>query len=146
MKKSVAILLVLLFVLAACAKPEAAHDHASATGHDHAAAPAAAVNPNAALADTVLNPNHMPDLASQDSYRKAKEVADRLDKMYCYCHCKENEGHKSLLTCFQTNHAASCIICMQEATMAWIDWKKGLTVEETIKAVDAQFGGGVPRG
>ena len=40
------------------------------------------------------------------AYRQAAEIPRVLDQLYCYCRCKENFGHKNLLTCFATRHGA----------------------------------------
>jgi len=85
-----------------------------------------------------------PDV--RDTYEKAKLVADRLDGMYCYCKCKENPGlkHKSLLTCFQDEHAAECGICLNESKQAFLDFKDDMPVEVTKKAVDLMYNQGNP--
>ena len=96
------------------------------------------------LASTILDPNRFQDPLARDAYEKAHEVAERLDKMYCYCHCHEHMGHRSLLTCYQGDHAAECGICQKEAEMAWADWKNGLPVEATQRAADAAYNQGAP--
>ncbi|MBW2307868.1 MAG: hypothetical protein JRG73_13160 [Deltaproteobacteria bacterium] len=40
------------------------------------------------------------------AYRVADAIPHVLDQLYCWCKCKENFGHISLLTCFTTRHAA----------------------------------------
>lgn len=93
-----------------------------------------------ALAATVLPAASFKDPSVQATYRKAKDVADRLDQMYCYCHCKEGKlKHKSLLTCFQSRHAAACGICLHEAELAHADWKRGVPLAATIKTVDLMY-------
>jgi len=42
-----------------------------------------------------------------DVYRRAAQVAPVLDGLYCYCQCKENIGHKSLLSCYVGRHAST---------------------------------------
>lgn len=98
------------------------------------------------LADTIANPNQFRNPEVRDTYEKAKLVADRLDKMYCYCRCKENEhlAHNSLLTCFQDDHAALCGICLREAQQAFLDWNDDLPLEVTVKAVDLMYNQGRP--
>lgn len=98
------------------------------------------------LADTITDPNQFENPEVRDTYEKAKLVADRLDKMYCYCRCKENEqlAHNSLLTCFQDDHAAHCGICLREAQQAWLDWNDELPIEVTVKAVDLMYNQGRP--
>ncbi len=40
------------------------------------------------------------------AYQIARDIPEVLDKLFCYCMCKENSGHKNLLTCYVDNHAA----------------------------------------
>ena len=98
------------------------------------------------LADTIADPFQFENPEIRETYQNAKLVADRLDKMYCYCRCKENEqlAHNSLLTCFQDDHAAHCGICLREAQQAFLDWKDELPLEVTVKAVDLMYNQGNP--
>lgn len=41
------------------------------------------------------------------AYRVAREIPEVLDQLYCYCRCKENVGHLSLLSCFVDRHAST---------------------------------------
>ncbi len=41
------------------------------------------------------------------AYAAAKQIPALLDQLYCYCRCKENFGHKSLLSCFVDRHAST---------------------------------------
>jgi hypothetical protein len=41
------------------------------------------------------------------AYRIAREIPEVLDRLYCYCRCRENFGHKNLLSCYVDNHAAT---------------------------------------
>jgi hypothetical protein len=41
------------------------------------------------------------------AYTVARQIPEVLDQLYCYCRCRENFGHKNLLTCFVDNHAAT---------------------------------------
>ncbi len=98
------------------------------------------------LADTIADPYQFQNPEVRETYVKAKLVADRLDKMYCYCRCKENEqlAHNSLLTCFQDDHAAHCGICLREAQQAFLDFEDDLPLEVTVKAVDLMYNQGNP--
>lgn len=98
------------------------------------------------LAATVIDASQFSDPKTQETYRKAKQIADRLDKLYCYCRCKENPGlkHRSLLTCFQSDHAAECGICLNEAEQAWLDWRDDMPIETTIKSIDLVYNAGHP--
>jgi hypothetical protein len=73
------------------------------------------------------------------AYTAARTMPEVLDGLYCYCHCKEDMGHKSLLTCYESEHAASCDICLTEATMAAQLHGQGATLEEIRRAIDARF-------
>jgi len=41
------------------------------------------------------------------AYEIAREIPEVLDRLYCYCRCKENFAHKNLLSCFVDNHAST---------------------------------------
>jgi hypothetical protein len=41
------------------------------------------------------------------AHRVAREIPDVLDRLYCYCGCDRSAGHKSLLSCYTDNHAAT---------------------------------------
>lgn len=75
------------------------------------------------------------------AYRAAKEIPGVLDHMYCYCECKKNFGHKSLLTCHVDNHSKFCNVCMDEATMAHRMHKDGKSVAEIRGAIDSKYKG-----
>jgi len=100
------------------------------------------------LASTIMNPGSFENTEVRATYAKARQIPERLDAMYCYCHCKENQQlrHKSLLTCFQDDHAAQCGICLREAQQAFLDFEDGLPVEVTKKTVDVMYNQGNPPG
>ena len=41
------------------------------------------------------------------AYQIARDIPEVLDKLYCYCMCKENSGHKNLLKCYVDNQEAT---------------------------------------
>jgi hypothetical protein len=73
------------------------------------------------------------------AYAIAKEIPEVLDSLHCYCECKKNYGHKSLLTCYVDEHAAHCDVCMDEAFMAYDLHKQGMDVIAIRRAVDSRF-------
>lgn len=73
------------------------------------------------------------------AYTAARMMPAVFDGLYCYCHCKEEMKHVSLLTCYESEHAASCDICLTEATMAAQMHGEGATLEEIRRAIDARF-------
>ena len=43
----------------------------------------------------------------QKAYTVARMIPEVLDRLYCYCRCRENFGHKNLLTCYVDTHAST---------------------------------------
>jgi hypothetical protein len=41
------------------------------------------------------------------AYTIARTIPEVLDQLYCYCRCRENFGHKNLLSCFVDTHAST---------------------------------------
>ncbi len=41
------------------------------------------------------------------AYEVARSDPEILDQLYCYCRCRENFGHKNLLSCFVDTHAST---------------------------------------
>ena len=73
------------------------------------------------------------------AYTAARAMPEVFDGLYCYCHCKEDMGHVSLLTCYESEHAASCDICLAEAAMAAEMHGQGASLEDNRRAIDARF-------
>ena len=92
--------------------------------------------------DVVLSPESL-DLVGRTAraYRLARANAAVLDGIYCHCRCKENFGHVSLLTCFESDHGSRCDICICEVELASLLHARGTSLAEIQQAVDAQFGG-----
>lgn len=85
-----------------------------------------------------MSPGHFIGKTGR-AYKAAKEVPDLLDKIYCYCKCQDNFGHKSLLTCFVDRHGSQCGVCMDEALMASDLRKKGYGDEEIVEKINSKF-------
>ena len=81
-----------------------------------------------------------PTLGSAEAYAAARAVPAVVDGVYCHCHCSRTLGHRSLLTCFESNHAAYCDICMGEATTAARLAEAGGSLQRIRAAIDSQFG------
>ena len=41
------------------------------------------------------------------AYEVARAIPQVLDRLYCYCRCRENFNHKSLLSCYVDTHAST---------------------------------------
>ncbi|MDT8318463.1 MAG: CYCXC family (seleno)protein [bacterium] len=85
-----------------------------------------------------MSPGHFIGKTGR-AYKSAKDNPDLLDKIYCYCKCQDNFGHKSLLTCFVDRHGSQCGVCMDEALMADDLRKKGYGDEEIVEKINAKF-------
>jgi len=74
-------------------------------------------------------------------YAQAAEIAAILDGLYCYCDCSRHSGHRSLLTCFESDHGAACDVCLTEAAIASRMTKDGRSLDEIRDAIDELYGG-----
>lgn len=59
------------------------------------------------------------------AYQAAKEIPQTLAQLPCYCHCDSSIGHKSLHSCFESEHGENCGTCIGEALMAYQLEKRG---------------------
>ena len=73
------------------------------------------------------------------AYEIAKEIPEVLDHIHCYCECKKYHNHKSLLTCYVTEHGAECDICIDEAIRAYELYKEGKDILTIRKTIDKEF-------
>lgn len=64
-----------------------------------------------------LPPEMFEKPAVARAYQVAKEIPAVLAQQPCYCSC-DRIGHRSLLDCFASRHAESCLICTNEAILA----------------------------
>ncbi len=74
------------------------------------------------------------------AYKMAAAVPDVLDGLYCYCQCSKHAGHRSLLTCFESDHGASCDVCMDEVMVAYTMSQNGASLQQIRDAIDARYG------
>ena len=119
------IALILAIVYSATKQPEYADPVAPATG---------------ALIENrpVMSSAFYTGKAAQ-AYRIAAEIPKVIDSQFCYCYCKKNHQHKTLLTCFTNNHGSKCDICINEVLYAYELYKQGKTIDEIVVAVDQKF-------
>ncbi len=79
-----------------------------------------------------------PDV--REAYQTAKEIPGVLAQQPCYCYC-QRKGHRSLLDCFKTDHAASCNICVRESLLAGQMHRQGKSAEDIRRTiVQGQWG------
>ena len=80
-----------------------------------------------------------PTPGAAEAYVVARQIPQILDGIYCHCDCSKHMGHRSLLTCYETDHAAQCDICMGEAMLASQMVAGGSSLAQIRAAVDSQF-------
>jgi hypothetical protein len=96
-----------------------------------------------APAVNTLAPTLSPEMFSgniRQAYEVAQKIPQTLAQLPCYCHCDVGHGHKSLQSCFVTEHGESCGICIGEALMAYQLEKQKLPIEEIRKRIIAAYG------
>jgi Protein of unknown function with PCYCGC motif len=55
----------------------------------------------------VLDPRRFSQPSVVKAYSYAKEIPEIFSQQPCYCNCDTNNGHRSLLDCFATDHGAT---------------------------------------
>lgn len=92
-------------------------------------------------ASHVLDPARFANERVRQAYAIAHAIPPTLNQLYCWCHCEETLGMRSLLECYESEHAAGCEICLGEAELAWELTQQGTTDAARIQAaVDAWIG------
>ena len=81
-----------------------------------------------------LEPASFKGADVREAYQTAKEMPQVLVQQPCYCYC-QRKGHRSLLDCFKTDHAASCNICVKEALLAGQMHRQQKSAEEIRRAI-----------
>ncbi|HEY0322325.1 MAG TPA: CYCXC family (seleno)protein [Pyrinomonadaceae bacterium] len=78
---------------------------------------------------------------AREAYRVAQEIPETLAQLPCYCYCDEGFGHKSLHTCYESDHSAHCATCIQEALVAYrLQKEEGLSPAQIRERIIAEFG------
>ena len=81
-----------------------------------------------------LEPGSFKSADVRKAYQTAKEMPEVLAQQPCYCYC-QRKGHRSLLDCFRTDHAASCNICVKEALLAIRMHRQQKSIQEIRTAI-----------
>ena len=90
-----------------------------------------------------LPPTLSPELFNGNerlAYQVAKDIPQVLAELPCYCHCDRGHNHKSLHSCFESEHGENCGICINEALMARSLHKQGMTASEIRGRIIAAYG------
>ena len=114
-------------------------------------APQAKANPTArvpahyeeAMSLTDLPPTLPPERffgSARTAYQVAKEIPQTLAQLPCYCYCDESFGHKSLHSCYETDHSSQCAVCVSEALLAYrLQKEEGLNPTQIRQRIIAEF-------
>jgi hypothetical protein len=98
----------------------------------------------AAAIPNTLPPTLSPELFTGNkrlAYLAAKEIPQTLAQLPCYCHCDKGHGHKSLHSCFESEHGENCGICIGEAVMAYhLEKRSKLSVDKIREQIIAAYG------
>lgn len=90
-----------------------------------------------------LDPAKFKNASVCSAYQVAREIPEVLAQQPCYCYC-QRIGHRGLLDCFRTEHAATCNICIKEALLAGQMHREGKTAEEIRAAIIHGDWGNIP--
>jgi len=74
------------------------------------------------------------------AYKAAKDIPQVLAQLPCYCHCDRTQGHRSLHSCFESEHGENCGICISEALMAYNLHKQRVPVSDIRKQIISAYG------
>lgn len=78
---------------------------------------------------------------TREAYKAVREMRQTIAQLPCYCHCDRGNGHKSLYSCFESDHAAHCGVCINEALLAYqLEKKDKLSPSEIRSRIIAQYG------
>jgi uncharacterized protein with PCYCGC motif len=92
-------------------------------------------------AERVLPPGLVANTpGAPEAYAAARSAPQVLDGLHCHCECAKHFGHRSLLTCFESDHASHCDICMGEAVLAAQLASRGGSLDAIRRAIDERFG------
>ena len=89
--------------------------------------------------DTVRRAN----VEAVEAFDEARTIPEILDGIRCQCGCSDQEGMRSLLSCYEGDEAMAlhCDICRGEARLAYRMKHKGRSLDQIRAAVDARYGG-----
>lgn len=98
-----------------------------------------------------IDASHMPasdtvrraNAGAVEAFDEARTIPEILDGIRCQCGCADQEGMRSVLSCYEGDEAMAlhCDVCRGEARLAYRLKGKGRSLDEIRAAVDARYGG-----
>ena len=77
---------------------------------------------------------------AREAYAVAKKIPETLAQLPCYCYCDQSIGHKSLHSCYEDDHSATCSTCIEEALLAYrLQTEQGMTPPQVRSEIIARF-------
>ncbi|HKP38676.1 MAG TPA: CYCXC family (seleno)protein [Pyrinomonadaceae bacterium] len=77
---------------------------------------------------------------ARQAYQVAKQIPQTLAQLPCYCYCDEEHGHKSLHSCYETEHSSMCAVCVNEALLAYrLEKQERLTPSQIRDRIIAEY-------
>jgi hypothetical protein len=70
------------------------------------------------------------------AYQMAMSTSDVIYQLPCYCWCDRALGHKSLRSCFESEHGGVCTLCMQEVAYAYQQTQLGKSPMQIRAGID----------
>jgi hypothetical protein len=124
-----------------------AHSHHEAVPEASTAKPPHPDPREGITADKMIAPERLIAKGYEEEahvYAAVAKIPHVVDGIYCYCHCAERSGHYSLLSCFESGHAAGCNACLGSGKLAAKLHAEGKSLDEIREAVDTEFGKRAP--
>ena len=88
---------------------------------------------------TKLGPTLAPEQfigKTREAYKVARQIPATLAQLPCYCECDRGYGHKSLHSCFEDEHASHCVVCVDEALLAYqLQTREKMTPEQVRQQI-----------
>lgn len=73
-------------------------------------------------------------------YEYARTYPEVFDGIYCTCDCKKSMGHRSLLSCYESDQPTGCMGCQELGEFVGKLAKEGKSLDEIRAAVDKEYG------
>lgn len=79
--------------------------------------------------------------AVRAAFEDVRQVPEIVDGIRCQCGCADQEGHYSLLSCFEGDGMARhCVFCQGQGRMAFRLHREGKSLAEIRKAIEERYG------
>lgn len=92
-------------------------------------------------AANVLSEDKLPDKRGvREAYATARAHPEIFDGLYCACRCEKSHGHRSLLSCFESDQPTGCWGCQEEAELVAKLLEQGKSLAQIRAAVDEELG------